>query len=489
MTFDLPPLRQRLEAENAALRARVAELEAELTRIHASRAWRIIAPLRRLRGMVPRRNPAAPRAPEMIFTALPASTGPRGFARQIIRHQPRPMLEDVTILTPTGDRLAAFARCLHLVESQSHRPREWLIVDDGDTALADVLPLPDWARVIRRARRADDPPHTLSANLAAALPELTTERVVIFEDDDWYAPDYLAFMAAALGGADLVGLNRIDYYHLRLPSWKCSQPLQHTALAETAFRRSTAGPALAALCADPPEEVRAQGVVDRHWWHAFSGTKRLIADHPQLHLGLKGGFGRAGLALGHDAGEPDYLPDPDGKILHSLIREDRAQLSRLGLPDGGPQSLVVYACHLPGAAPPAPPPPDLMGWLQPADLVLFSADPDLVAPGWTVLPYDEGFEDPARMAKKPKILPHLYFPDREFSLWLDTGTNLTDWPGGWLAPLMSDPRFNAAAEPRAILRRHNAPEGMRQGMHWWQGGDQPDLPRLDLTGAPLAYTP
>lgn len=39
-----------LEAERAAARQQIAGLEAELARIHASRAWRLTAPLRRMRG-------------------------------------------------------------------------------------------------------------------------------------------------------------------------------------------------------------------------------------------------------------------------------------------------------------------------------------------------------------------------------------------------------------------------------------------------------
>jgi hypothetical protein len=38
---------------------------------------------------------------------------------------------------------------------------------------------------------------------------------------------------------------------------------------------------------------------------------------------------------------------------------------------------------------------------------------------WQNLPACAEFSDPCRNAKKPKILPHLYFPEAEYSLWID----------------------------------------------------------------------
>jgi len=38
---------------------------------------------------------------------------------------------------------------------------------------------------------------------------------------------------------------------------------------------------------------------------------------------------------------------------------------------------------------------------------------------WEIRDSCKEFIDPVRNAKKPKILPHLYFPDAEYSLWID----------------------------------------------------------------------
>jgi hypothetical protein len=51
-------------------------------------------------------------------------------------------------------------------------------------------------------------------------------------------------------------------------------------------------------------------------------------------------------------------------------------------------------------------------------LVAFTDDPE-GSRGWQLRSLHAGFEDPCRNAKIHKILPHLYFPDAAYSLWVD----------------------------------------------------------------------
>lgn len=53
------------------------------------------------------------------------------------------------------------------------------------------------------------------------------------------------------------------------------------------------------------------------------------------------------------------------------------------------------------------------------DYVCFSDHVQLSAPAWSQRPFDEHVDDPVRTAKKPKIMPHLYFPEYEYSIWVD----------------------------------------------------------------------
>jgi hypothetical protein len=60
-----------------------------------------------------------------------------------------------------------------------------------------------------------------------------------------------------------------------------------------------------------------------------------------------------------------------------------------------------------------------------ADFVAF-CDRPVASATWEVRPACDLFRDPVRNAKVHKILPHLYFPDHEYSLWIDGSFELVD---------------------------------------------------------------
>ena len=53
------------------------------------------------------------------------------------------------------------------------------------------------------------------------------------------------------------------------------------------------------------------------------------------------------------------------------------------------------------------------------DYVCFSDQPVDEIRGWNVRPFEYENDDPVRTAKHPKILPHLYFSEYEYSVWVD----------------------------------------------------------------------
>lgn len=334
---------------------------------------------------------------------------------------------DYTVVTPTGDRPAFFNRCLHMVATQTVPPAQWVVVDDGQLPLDAQMVLPDWITYVRRARAADDPPHTLPVNMLAALDHIAHDRVLVMEDDDWYAPHYAQFMLPHLDRADLIGLNQIRYYHLQAGLWKTATPPRHTAFAQCGFRRGHAWDHLAAVCRSNFTEIRERGVIDRHWWHTFEGTKTLIDPHPCLHLGIKGAFGRAGLAHGHGAGEVDYIPDPDHAYLRQCIGPDHAFYAHWQARAHKPY--VLYTVHIAGQ-----PLPDLAGRdLRQFDLFAFTLDPLPEDSPWQGLPYDAHWNDPHALLARVRALPHLYFPQHGRSLWLAPGAQLPDDPAGCMA--------------------------------------------------------
>ncbi len=77
--------------------------------------------------------------------------------------------------------------------------------------------------------------------------------------------------------------------------------------------------------------------------------------------------------------------------------------------------IVVYTAITHGYDVLKPPPES---WRGEAEFVAFLDTPAQV-PGWTYRPIYRRFKDPCRNAKIHKILPHEYFPDAEYSLWID----------------------------------------------------------------------
>ncbi len=62
--------------------------------------------------------------------------------------------------------------------------------------------------------------------------------------------------------------------------------------------------------------------------------------------------------------------------------------------------------------------PVLPLWQNEVQFVAFMDKPQRV-PGWQIRPIHDAFDDPCRNAKIHKILPHKYFPEAKYSLWID----------------------------------------------------------------------
>ena len=86
-----------------------------------------------------------------------------------------------------------------------------------------------------------------------------------------------------------------------------------------------------------------------------------------------------------------------------------------------------------------------------ADFVAF-CDRPLTSSTWEVRPAAELFRDPVRNAKVQKILPHRYFPEHEYSLWIDGTLELVD-----PAPVLIE-RY--LAECDVLFGRHRVHESL-----------------------------
>ncbi|MBH1591394.1 glycosyltransferase family 2 protein [Stenotrophomonas maltophilia] len=220
----------------------------------------------------------------------------------------------LTLLTATGARPAAWALCERWMARQDYAgPVRWIIVDDGPMPqpvtfrregwqLVLVRPSPHWAPGQNTQAR------NLLKGLAAVGPD---DRLVIIEDDDWYAPDWLTTVAAELEHAELVGEHRARYYNVEQRRGRQLANTGHASLCSTAMRGSALQD-FADACRSRPK------FIDLELWRRARG-RRLFGGHRVV--GIKGLPGRGGIGMGHD---PDFKGEADasGALLRRWVGED-----------------------------------------------------------------------------------------------------------------------------------------------------------------------
>ena len=231
------------------------------------------------------------------------------------------MTDLITLITPTGDRPLAFALCQKWVKKQTVQPYQWIVIDDGKIPVRPYTPM----AYIRREPKANDPQCTLILNLMTALPLIEGKKIIIIEDDEYYAPKYVAEMAVRLDQHEVVGIGNTKYYHLFSGGHYRHRNRDHASLAQTAFRDSFL-PELKKLLNKNVEIAR----IDKHIWRKLKGSDRGVIfvdeDNDPLYLGMKGLPGRPGI-IGHDPESSPYHrrgshPDVSYGVLMHRIPED-----------------------------------------------------------------------------------------------------------------------------------------------------------------------
>ena len=220
----------------------------------------------------------------------------------------------LTVLTATGERPQAWAICERLMMAQDYaRPVRWVIVDDGLQAQPVTFQRAGWDLVIVRPEpywQAGQ--NTQARNLRAGLAVIAADaRVVVFEDDDWYAPDWLTTADAMLDKAELVGEPQARYYNVAMRKGRQLSNNAHASLCSTAMR----GDALRLfrdVCQDKHK------FIDMELWKR-ARSRHLFAGHRVV--GIKGLPGRSGIGMGHAGGFVGQ-DDPTGALLREWVGED-----------------------------------------------------------------------------------------------------------------------------------------------------------------------
>jgi len=222
----------------------------------------------------------------------------------------------ITAITPTGDRPLAFALCKHWMEMQTQRPDQWIVVDDGKVPLKPS-PMMDY---IRRVPTSRDPKHTLSVNLKTALPHIKGSKVLIMEDDEYYAPNYIEAMAKELDTSEVVGIMQAKYYHLPSGGYVQIGNTAHASLAQTGFKNSFV-PKLRQII-DHDKNI---DYIDMQMWYKSMAEHKahLFSDKQKsLYVGIKGMPGRKGIGQGHNPKLYGKHIDSDRKVLREWMPND-----------------------------------------------------------------------------------------------------------------------------------------------------------------------
>ncbi|MFA7283688.1 MAG: glycosyltransferase family A protein, partial [Candidatus Omnitrophota bacterium] len=222
----------------------------------------------------------------------------------------------VTAITPTGDRPLAFALCKHWMEMQTVKPDQWIVVDDGKTPMKP----PVGATYVRRTPQPTDPKHTLNVNLKTVLPYIRGEKILIIEDDEYYAPGYVEAIVNALDKGQVAGISWSKYYHLPIGGYVRHANTIHASLAQTGFTRKFMNTFTALLDAD------GGTYLDLHIWRTAinNGVGYLFTDDDpnSSYLGIKGLPGRTGIGIGHKTGMYKGHIDTTRSILKTWVPQD-----------------------------------------------------------------------------------------------------------------------------------------------------------------------
>ena len=209
----------------------------------------------------------------------------------------------LTLLTATGARPGAWAICERLMERQDYAgPVRWVVVDDGPVPQPVTFAREGWTlEVIRPEPFWQKGQNTQARNLSAGLDAIgADERVVVIEDDDYYAPEWLSAVDGWLQSHDLVGESYARYFNVRTGMGHAHRNNQHASLCATACK----GKGLVAL---RKAVANRRTFIDMDLWGRCRGKLR----RSNLTVGIKGLPGRGGIGGGHreDYGHPMNLRD------------------------------------------------------------------------------------------------------------------------------------------------------------------------------------
>lgn len=184
------------------------------------------------------------------------------------------MSPTVSLITCTGARPEAYKICKELIIRQNTDYDQWVVVDDTAT----------WKEGVNSQRQ----------NMTEALKLVKSDLVLIVEDDDYYAPNYIEEMVKLLDRAPVVGLSNSRYYHVGIPGHLTRKNYEHSSLCHTGFRAEYL----------PLMEAAVQTgelFFDIAFWKQVKALEIpfILSANSAISVGMKGMPGRPGIGAGH----------------------------------------------------------------------------------------------------------------------------------------------------------------------------------------------
>jgi hypothetical protein len=222
--------------------------------------------------------------------------------------------EGITVITPTGDRQLALDRCYYYIARQTIQPNQWIIADDSKVPHDHhffELPL------IKHIPR-DYPEHkaiSFTSNILSMIDHIEYDKIIVFEDDDWYHESYIDIMLRRLEGCVIAGEPKAVYYNIRKRKYRVNGNTDRASFCQTAFKAQL----LCKLKKYCKIRKNSAFVDQRLWTHCRENKLpfKLFQDG-RYCIGIKGMPGRKGIGIGHRPGG-SYQSDPKWNKLREFI--------------------------------------------------------------------------------------------------------------------------------------------------------------------------
>lgn len=228
----------------------------------------------------------------------------------------------ISVITPTADQPLGMALAEQYMARQTVQPHEWIVADDGVQHARLTM-----RQTHLRLPRRYDGGRSLASNILEALPEVTGDVILIWEHDDWYAPDHIETCLRTLKHHLAAGSLGQRYYNVPLRLY-ASLTNKGSALCNTALQSS----AMDYLKAAALRVLDSGGIgVDRLFCDSLP-TGAGNVHHYNTVVGIKGLPGRKGLGIGHRPRQGfsrRWRRDPDFSLLQAWVGADAANYMEL----------------------------------------------------------------------------------------------------------------------------------------------------------------